>query len=150
MGLLERFDFQAAGTELRVLAAGNQAGAFEHFEVPGNGRQADREWFGQFVDGRLAAGEPGEDRAAGGIGERVKGVVEFNVVWRHRYLSSRLINIMVKYYIGAGGVSSPSGLIRGIVRMVPLNVTPSAVEGSLHCANPAKRLRPEMPRLRSA
>jgi hypothetical protein len=42
----------------------------QHFEVPGDGREADRERLGELRDGGVAVREPGEDRPAGRVCQR--------------------------------------------------------------------------------
>ena len=62
--------------EPAVALAHEQAGVLEDAEVFGDGRQRDVEGLRELGHRGLAHREPGEHRAAGGIGERVKGRVE--------------------------------------------------------------------------
>jgi hypothetical protein len=75
-GVVERLRPQAAWAGLSVAAALDQPGALEHLQVTRDRGQADRERLGQLVDRRLAVREPGEDRAARGIGEGGEREVE--------------------------------------------------------------------------
>ncbi len=74
--VLERDGLEAAGTALSVAAARNQAGAFQHFEVLGDGGLGHGERLGKICDRGLAGGEAGENGAARGIGKRSEGGVE--------------------------------------------------------------------------
>src|SRR5579884_1774443 len=75
-GQLQRLPLQPAGPPLRLPAAGDQPGSFEHLEVLGDGLEADRERLGQLVDRRLAVGEAGEDRPTGRVRQRGEGEAE--------------------------------------------------------------------------
>src|SRR5262249_13091932 len=75
-GVLERPGVEAAGPQLRLAAAGDQAGALQHLEVLGDGRQAHREGRGQLHDRDIAGSEAGKDRAPGGVGEGGEGSAE--------------------------------------------------------------------------
>ena len=68
-GVLERLGLQPARPPLCVASARNQSGVLEHLQVLGDRRQADRERRRDLVDGRLAFGEPREDRPARRVGE---------------------------------------------------------------------------------
>ena len=59
-----------------MAAAFDQVGAFEDFEVFGDGREGDVEGCGEFSDGGFAIGEAGEDGTPRGIGERGEGGAE--------------------------------------------------------------------------
>ena len=65
-----------AGAALGVLAAVDQAGAFQHLQVFGNRRLAHGEGLGQFVHRGFPRSQPGQDGAAGGVGEGEEGCVE--------------------------------------------------------------------------
>jgi hypothetical protein len=94
-GFDERLGLEAAGAALGVLAAGDEAGAFEDFEVLGDGRLGHGERLGEFVDGGLAGGEAGEDGAASGVGEGGEGGVE--ALGRGHCITLRFYNHMVIY-----------------------------------------------------
>lgn len=68
--------------------AGEQPGALQHPEVLGDGRQGHGEGRGQLAHRRLAAGQPLEDGAAGGIRQRLEGPVQRRLI----------VNHTVKYY----------------------------------------------------
>jgi len=74
--ILQRLRLDAAGAELRLAAARDQAGALQYFEMLGNRRKAHGERLGQFHDGGFAERQTGQDGAAGRIGERGEGGVE--------------------------------------------------------------------------
>ena len=79
--VLERAGVEMAGPPLRVAAAGDQAGALEHFEVLGDRRHAHVERLGERGDRRLAVvRETGEDRTPGRIGEGGEGQAEMIAV----------------------------------------------------------------------
>ena len=69
---------------------GNQRGVLQHFQVPGNGGQRNLERFGQLAHRRVAERQPGQDRAAGGIGQGRERGVELH------HLTGMLINVLVK------------------------------------------------------
>src|ERR1700690_1791266 len=81
--LFERHGPKAAGPSLRLTAARNQPGAFEHFEVLGDGRRADDEGLGEFLDRGLALGEARHDGSPSGVGEGGEG--ECEAIDRHLY-----------------------------------------------------------------
>src|SRR5204863_2387 len=60
----ERGGDEAARAALRVPAARDQAGGFQHLEMPRDGLLRDRERLGQLVQRRLAARKLGDQRAA--------------------------------------------------------------------------------------
>jgi hypothetical protein len=91
----ERLGFEAAGAALGVLAAGDEAGAFEDFEVLGDGGLGHGEGLGEFVDGSLAGGEAGEDGAASGVGEGGESGVE--AVGGGHCITLKLYNHLVIY-----------------------------------------------------
>src|ERR1700689_2276046 len=74
--VLERSRGEPAWTPLRLAAALDQPGALQHFEVLRDGGHAHLERLGQLGHRRLARTEAGEDRAAGGIGQRRESRVE--------------------------------------------------------------------------
>ena len=76
VGRFERLRLDAARAPLRVAAAGDQAGALEHLQVLRDGRLAHVERLGELVHGRLAEGQPREDRAARGVGQCEEGRVQ--------------------------------------------------------------------------
>src|ERR1700728_4033692 len=69
----ERAGVELAREPLRFAAAGDQAGAFEDFQVLGNGREGHFEGLSQLGDRRFAGGKFGEDRAPSGIGKGGEG-----------------------------------------------------------------------------
>ncbi len=71
---------EAARSELGVSAALDQTGPFEDLDVFGNCREGHGERSCELVDGRLAVGEAGQDRASGRVGERGERLVEPFVV----------------------------------------------------------------------
>src|SRR5690242_16166958 len=75
--IAERTGLELAGTVLRILAARDEAGAFEHLEVLGDRGEAHVVRLGQFLDRRFARREPGKDAAAGGVGEGRESDAEF-------------------------------------------------------------------------
>jgi hypothetical protein len=86
---LQRGAAQARGAQLRGAAALDEAGVLEHAQVLGHRLHADRERSRELVDGRLAVGEAGKDRAPRRIGERGEGRAE--LIGGH-YSALRLIN----------------------------------------------------------
>src|SRR5919106_3464166 len=91
--LVERLGLHPARPPLGLPAADDQPRALEHLQVARNRRQAHGEGLRQLVHGRLAFGEPGEDRPSCRIGESGEGEVEL-VGW---HLTSSLINTDIKY-----------------------------------------------------
>jgi hypothetical protein len=87
---------EAARPPLGFVAARDQAGALENFEVFGDGGEAHGEGFGKLGDGEGAEGETGEDGAPGGVGESGESGGE---------RVGHVFNLLVKYRIG-GGLSS--------------------------------------------
>jgi hypothetical protein len=63
-------------TALGVPRTGDQAGEFEDLDVFGDGLLGDGKGLGELVDGRVAAGEAGDNGAANWIGQRQEGAVE--------------------------------------------------------------------------
>jgi hypothetical protein len=59
----------------------------------GDGGLRHREWFGQLSDSRFAGREPGENGAAGWIGESGESGIEAR--WRGVYITHQLYNLMV-------------------------------------------------------
>jgi hypothetical protein len=55
---------------LRIAPAGDEAGAFQHFQVLRDGRQADIERFGKFIHRHLAERQPRQNGPARRISER--------------------------------------------------------------------------------
>src|SRR5215813_441877 len=94
--VLERRRLQTAGTPLRVAAADDQSGPFEHLQVFGDGRQAHVEGLGELGDGRVTRRETGENGAPGRVGERGERGAE--LIESHGLHSTyRLRNPLVKY-----------------------------------------------------
>jgi hypothetical protein len=93
--LLQRFRLQLAGTPLRLAAAGDEAGAFQHFQMAGDGGKRDVERLGEIVDGGFALTEAGEDGAPRRVCESGKRLREG--VRRLHYLAIMLINVIAKY-----------------------------------------------------
>src|SRR4029077_16389463 len=83
--VLERARLDAARPPLRLTAARDQAGAFQHFEVFGNRREAHGERLGKLGHRGFAQSEPRQNGPAGRIGQCGKGGVE-------RHLAIRLNN----------------------------------------------------------
>ena len=74
--LFEGLCLEAAGAPLGVFVAGDQAGAVEDLEVPGDGGERDVEGPGEVGNGGFTVGEPRENGAAGGVGEGGEGEAE--------------------------------------------------------------------------
>src|SRR6266851_8100685 len=85
-----------AGPPLRLTPARNQAGAFQHLEVPGNGGHAHGKGRSDLRDRGLAGGQAREDGPASRVGER--GERGAQVVRRQRHKTLLLNNRPVKYY----------------------------------------------------
>src|SRR5580704_3725379 len=77
-GVGQWLGFEAARPPLGVAAAGNQTGAFQHFQVLGDCRLRHRKRLGQLSYGSFSRGEPGQDGAAGRIGQGGEGRVQIN------------------------------------------------------------------------
>jgi hypothetical protein len=75
-GFRERPCLEPPRPSLRVAAAGDQAGAFQHLEVLRDGGLAHREGLGQLRHRRIAGGKPREDGPPRGVGERRERGVE--------------------------------------------------------------------------
>lgn len=75
-GFSEWLGFEAAWAALRVAAARDHAGAFEDFEMFGNGGLRHSERLGEIVDGGFTGSEAGEDGAARRIGESSESGIE--------------------------------------------------------------------------
>src|SRR5262249_33501268 len=101
------FRLQSAWTLLRFDAHGNQACAFEHFEVLGDRRLAHLERGGEFRNRGFAAGELGQDRATRGVGESGEGGVEA-LRGRHVYNLVVMIAIWLWRWSQVRSVSRPS------------------------------------------
>src|SRR5579859_7292631 len=74
--MLERSRFKAAGTELGVAAATDQAGTFQDLQVLGDRRKAHVEWLGQLVDRGFAGGEAREYGASRRVSKGGERLVE--------------------------------------------------------------------------
>lgn len=75
-GFGERLGFEPAWTALPITTAGDEPGAFQHFQVLGNGGLTHSEWLGQLQDRSLAGCEPSQDCSARGIGKRGEDGIE--------------------------------------------------------------------------
>lgn len=75
-GLRQSLRFQFAWAPLRIDAHRDEARALKHFQMLGNGRLAHLERPGEFRHRGLSRGQPGKDRAAGGVGQSSEGEVE--------------------------------------------------------------------------
>ena len=73
---LQAVGIEAADQLLAVAGAGDQPGALQHLQMAGDGRPADRKGFGDLADRGFPKRQPGQDGAAGGIGQGRIGVVE--------------------------------------------------------------------------
>src|SRR5207302_1600736 len=95
-GLLEGTCLETAGAPLRLAAACDEPGAFEHLQVLRDGGQAHVERPGELGDGRVAGGEPSEDRAPGGVGEGRDGDLEVSPAPapKHQAVSGNLFSIL--------------------------------------------------------
>lgn len=89
VGRAHRPHHEAAAAHPPILAPDDEPGALQDAEVAGDGGERHPEGPRQRADRRLAGGEPGEDGAPDGIGERGEGRVEGG---------RATINHMVKYY----------------------------------------------------
>jgi hypothetical protein len=77
-----RFEVAEAGGGAAV--ARDQTGLFEHLEVTRDGWLRHPKGCGQLRNGRIARGQPREERAASGIGQRTKHSAELIVsVYSH-------------------------------------------------------------------
>jgi hypothetical protein len=56
-----------------------ESGGLQDAKVLGDGRERNVKGRGEFADGGLAASQAGQDGAAGGIGQRAEGGVEWGV-----------------------------------------------------------------------
>src|SRR5215207_5018868 len=81
---LQSLGIEAAGTPLRLAAAGDEAGALQHLQMLRDGGQAHAERLRELRDGRLAEAEPRQDGAPGRDGQRREGRAE--AVARHTEL----------------------------------------------------------------
>ena len=75
-GLAERTGINPPRPALRVAAMGDEAGALQHFEMLGDRRLADREWFGELRDRRFAGRQTSQNRAPRWIRESGERRVE--------------------------------------------------------------------------
>src|SRR5262245_50885992 len=74
--LLEPVCLEPAGPALRIASTHDQAGALEHAEMLGDGRQAHVERLGELGDRSRTRGQAGQNRTPGGIGEGSESGVE--------------------------------------------------------------------------
>ena len=136
-GLRERLGFDAAGAALSVLADGDEAGAFEDFEVFGDGGLRHGEGLGELIDGGFPGGEASEDSAASGIGEGGEsGVESFGrghciTLWLYNHLVIHKAKAAVKQAKAsrvrrASHIYSWSHARQGSKVCLPGGVTPSA------------------------
>jgi hypothetical protein len=77
--LLHALDVQPARSPLTVDALVDQPAAPEDADVAGDGLVRQVERLGQLADGRLASGEPGDDRSPGSIAEGREGRIQVDV-----------------------------------------------------------------------
>jgi len=75
-GIAKRRRLQPAAADAPDFAGFDQAGADQHTQVLGDRRQRHRVRLGERGHGLLAAGQLGEDGAAGRVGQRREGAVE--------------------------------------------------------------------------
>src|SRR5579885_1861655 len=67
---------QAAGPQLSLTSALDQAGPLQHFQVLGNSRKAHLEGLGEFRNRCFAGGKPVQDSAPRGVSQSCKGGAE--------------------------------------------------------------------------
>src|SRR5262249_31640005 len=79
---LQRVELDPAWPPLRLAAARDQAGMFQHLEMPRDRRAADVERLGQLRNRGLAKRQPGQNRPPRRVGEGLERGAE--VVGRHR------------------------------------------------------------------
>src|SRR5439155_17010691 len=72
----QRCRYEPAGSPLGIAATGDQPRALQHLQVFGDRLKAHRERRGQLVDRGLALRQPGQDGAAGRVGERREHAAE--------------------------------------------------------------------------
>src|SRR6266436_4339274 len=81
--VLERRGRDPAGPPLRLAAASNQTGVFQHCKVAGNGGHTHGKGRCQLCHRSLAGGQAGKDGTAGGVGERGEGGAQMVRPRRH-------------------------------------------------------------------
>jgi len=74
--ILERLRMQAAAAHAPVFVVLQQAGTVQYPQVLGHRGQRHAEGLRQLAHRGLPLGQPGQDGAAGGVGQRAKGGVE--------------------------------------------------------------------------
>jgi hypothetical protein len=77
--LLHALDVQATRSPLTVDPLVDQPAAPEDADVAGDGLVRQVERLGKFTDGRLASGEPADDRPTGSVAERSEGGIQIRV-----------------------------------------------------------------------
>src|SRR3954471_314392 len=88
--LLEWARLQPARPPLRLAAADNQSGAFQHLEMFGNPRSGHLERLGEFIHRSFPERKPRQDRTPCRIGEGGEDVAQG--IGRHRQQTIRLSN----------------------------------------------------------
>jgi len=73
---LHALEVQPAWPPLTVHPLMNEPATPEDADVAGNGLVRQREWLGQLADGRLAPGQPGDDRPTGPVTEGGEGAIQ--------------------------------------------------------------------------
>jgi hypothetical protein len=74
--LLHALDVQPTRSPLTVDPLLDQAAAPEDADVAGDGLVCQVEWLGKFANGRLAPGEPADDRPTGTVTEGSEGGIQ--------------------------------------------------------------------------
>ena len=77
--LLHALDVQSARSPLTVDPLLDQPAAPEDADVAGDGLVGQVEWRGEFAHGRLAPGEPADDRPTGAVAEGSEGRIQVDV-----------------------------------------------------------------------
>ena len=82
-GQIEPFGFKATRPSLGLAAARNKATVLKDLDVLGHSLKREIEWFGQLVDGRLAAREVCENRPPGGVRQCIEGGIQVFISERY-------------------------------------------------------------------
>ena len=77
--LLHALDVQPARSPLTVDPLLDQPAAPEDADVAGDGLVCQVEWLGEFANGRLAPGEPADDRPTGTVAQGSEGGIQVGV-----------------------------------------------------------------------
>jgi hypothetical protein len=77
--LLHALDVQPARSPLTVDPLLDQPAASEDADVAGDGLVCQVEWLGKLANGRLAPGEPADDRSTGTVAEGSEGGIQIGV-----------------------------------------------------------------------